>query len=142
LACSTCRRRKIKCSGQSPCGGCTSFGLICEYAGAGKDSVITELRKKNNSRNCQKINLNLRNDSTPTLNIPMTSYPLLITQAALSSAKDAIYPALEIGIAIVAETEGKHRPPTLKRSSPPRNCYARTSRTSIVPMRCRGRTRW
>ena len=34
-ACDSCKRRKIRCDGQSSCANCTAAGLVCSYASTG-----------------------------------------------------------------------------------------------------------
>jgi hypothetical protein len=111
-----------------------------------------------------------RRKSPPSLNLPSSSFlapsvRISIMKKSRSSAMDAtahtIHTALVLklfllkkrsGFASLAAEKCHHRSLALKRSSPPMNCCPKAyfrqgkrtwrARSSIVPMRCRSRSRW
>ncbi|CAO3593609.1 unnamed protein product [Absidia cylindrospora] len=67
-ACETCRRRKTKCDGASPCGYCASNQLECV-------NHSSERRKRLSLANIAKPNNNPINNNNTTIGAPTTSSP-------------------------------------------------------------------
>ncbi|KAL6820013.1 hypothetical protein V8C40DRAFT_281335 [Trichoderma camerunense] len=41
-ACDACRGRKVRCTGQNPCGRCSKFGIPCDYGDESADAAVTK----------------------------------------------------------------------------------------------------
>ncbi|KAL7958001.1 hypothetical protein V8C34DRAFT_314404 [Trichoderma compactum] len=78
-ACDACRGRKVRCTGQKPCGRCSKFGIPCDYGGEGTSAAVTEtsepttseIQRLKNDITAMQDKLNLMRSSLESIQLQM-----------------------------------------------------------------------